>query len=139
MQPTDKIALARNYMAVWNAGQDNRLDTYAHPNISIYYSHYPQAYEGLESCRQMLLATYSFFPDLKIELLNIIPADSAVTVYWEYTGTHKAGNLFGKTATGKTVQVKGMTVLEIDGERVIKEYGVVDNLAVLTGIGALQV
>jgi hypothetical protein len=49
-----------------------------------------------------------------------------------------AGNLFGKEATGRFVQVKGLTVLELEGEQVIKEYGVVDNLALLYAIGVIE-
>ncbi|HEU4555124.1 MAG TPA: ester cyclase [Chitinophaga sp.] len=134
MDNTDKIELARHYMGIWNAGEDERLLTYAHPDLTVYYSHYPQTFRGAEEYRKMLQATYSFFPDIKIELMNVIPSDKAVTVYWEYTGTHMAGNLFGKEATGRFVQVKGLTVLELEGEQVIKEYGVADNLALLYAI-----
>lgn len=82
--------------------------------------------------------TYDYFPDLEITLERVIPhsKENCVTVLWQYTGTHKNGNLFGVEPSGKKVTVHGMTLLEIENGVVKSERGVVDNLSLVMQLGA---
>jgi len=85
-----------------------------------------------------LQQSYSYFPDIAIETTSVIPSEEAATVLWRYTGTHKAGNLFGVEATKKQVAVSGITILEFKDGLVIKESGIVDNLSLIMQLGVLK-
>ncbi|MGA0558801.1 ester cyclase [Larkinella sp. VNQ87] len=138
METQDLISLAKAYMQVWNSGNDQELNHRADEDLEVWYTHFEQPCNSLEAYRQVLRMTYSFFPDLRIDLLEVIPAGHQVTVRWQYTGTHQQGTLFGVEPNQKQVCVSGLTLLEFNGSRVRKEYGIVDNLSLLIQLGAFN-
>lgn len=109
------------------------LDKYADKNLVIDYPHFEKSFSGIAECKSMLEATYSFFPDISIKVGKTIPnpEDNSVTLVWEYTGTHKQGNLFGTEPSGRKVSVRGMTLLEFANGKVVRETGIVDNFGLL--------
>lgn len=139
MKNSELKKLATDYMKIWSVGNENLLDNFADKKLIVDYTHFQRPYEGILDYKLMLRMTYYYFPDLKINLKNIIPnqTNKSVTVFWEYIGTHKNGNLFGIESSNKKVKVKGITSLEIDNGLVVKEKGIVDNLSLLIQLGAL--
>lgn len=131
--------LVLEYMKVWNAGEENRLDQYAHPGIEVSYTHFEEAYRGIPSYKEMLRMTHHYFPDMRIELESSLPNENAsgVTVFWSYEGTHQNGELFGVQATGKLVSVRGMSYLEVQEGLIKSETGIVDNLSLIMQLGAI--
>jgi steroid delta-isomerase-like uncharacterized protein len=140
MKNKDIRDIATAYMQIWSSGKDSLLDTLAHKDLEVYYTHFEKTYNGISDYKVVLKMTYEFFPDLSIELLKVIPneQDNIVTVSWEYKGTHKNGNLFGVEAADKAVSVKGITLLEIENGLVKKECGIVDNLSLIMQLGVLN-
>ena len=132
--------LATNYMQIWSVGNENLLDNYADEKLIAEYTHFERPYKGISEYKLMLKMTYDYFPDLKIYLKNIIPnhTNKSVTVFWEYSGTHKNGNLFGVESSNREVKVNGVTLLETDNGLVIKEKGIVDNLSLIVQLGILK-
>lgn len=125
-------------MQIWSADSEGLLDIYADDSLTVEYTHFGQTYEGLEAYKSMLKTTYNFFPDLKITIEEMIPhkKDKRVTIFWNYSGTHENGNLFGVEASGKPITVNGMTVLTIENNRVIHEKGIVDNFSLFMQLNA---
>ena len=140
MAHLDFLTVATEYMQIWNAGNDGLLDKFATPGIVVEYTHFEKVYRGIEEYKAMLKMTHQFFPDLKIAIKEILLSEdkSKGTVLWEYSGTHKTGNLFGIDASGKKVNVNGITILETEGGLVRKEKGIVDNLTLIMQLGALK-
>lgn len=132
-----KQELAHAYMQLWNAGGVMTLEEYADPGLEVDYTHFGDTYKGIAEYTEMLHKTYEYFPDLRIDIQNIIVSDDTATVQWQYTGTHQSGNLFGKEPTGKQVTVPGITILWFKGDKVIRESGIVDNLSLVMQLGVL--
>lgn len=132
------IELAQNYLSVWNAGQSHRLKEYGHPQLEVHYSHFGEGYSDRAAFAEMLEMTHSYFPDLELHFEEIIPSGNQVTIRWTHTGHHQAGEVYGVEASGKYMEVPGMTVLTIKDGKVIKEEGVVDNLAMAVQLGVLD-
>ena len=137
MTSTELKALATAYMQVWNAGNTHILDTHAHEDLTVDYTHFEKPYRKISDYKNMLETTWKYFPDLTISLHAVIPNEDSVTVIWEYAGTHKYGTLFGVEASGKQISVKGMTLLEVENNLVKKESGIVDNFSMLMQLGAM--
>lgn len=139
MRPEQVEDLVQEYMKVWTAGEEDRLDHYAHESIMVHYSHFEQPYEGIPSYKEMLKMTHAYFPDMVIGLDKVIPGNdlSSATVLWSYRGTHQEGELFGVEATGKTVFVEGMTYLEFQDGLAKWETGIVDNLNLAMQLGVM--
>lgn len=127
-------ALARNYMSVWNAQNEYKLDQFAANKLVVDYSHFEKPIEGVENYKSLLKQTYSYFPDIKIKLTKVIPneSDQSITVFWYYEGIHENGEIFGIKNSGQKVKVEGMTLLKTQENLVIKEKGIVDNLSLMT-------
>ena len=138
MKDTEAIFIATEYMQIWNAGQEELLELLADENIEIDYTHFETKYSGIAGYKEMLIQTHEYFPDMKIEITDFIPSKNRVTVFWRYSGTHKKGNLFGVSSSGKCVSVRGMSVLEIKNSKISKETGIVDNLSLLRQLGAIE-
>lgn len=140
MENNELEKLATNYMQIWSVGNEHLLDKFADENLVAEYTHFERAYQGILEYKSMLKMTYDFFPDLKIHLKNLIPnqTNNSVTVFWEYSGTHKNGNLFGIESSNKEVNVNGITLLEVKNGLVVKEKGIVDNLSLIMQLGVLN-
>ncbi len=122
--------LAKNYMNIWTADSQGLLDIYADPDLVVEYTHFNKI-EGVAAYKQMLKTTYNFFPDIDIRITEIIPNKKKknITLFWSYKGTHKNGLLFGIKPQNKEVVVNGMTVLEVEKRKVVREKGIVDNMS----------
>jgi len=126
-------------MQVWSAGKENLLDEFAAKDLKVNYTHFEKTYSGISEYKAMLKQTHVFFPDLKITLKETIPNENGdgITIFWEYNGTHKNGNLFGGESSGKKVNVSGITLLQIQNGKVKEEKGIVDNLSLMMQLGAI--
>ncbi len=123
--------IARNYMAIWNFNNQEKLNDLADKNLVVDYSHFPNPIKGIENYKKILEETYSYFPDISIELKEIITTENrnTVTVLWKYKGTHRSGEIFGIAARDKKVTVNGITILKIENNKVRLEKGIVDNMS----------
>lgn len=138
MEKKAAIELAQNYLSVWSAGRAHLLKEYAHPQLQVYYSHFGSGYSDIEAFREMLEMTHRYFPDLELHFEEIIPSEDKVTIRWTHTGHHQSGEVYGVKASGKYMEVPGMTILTLTEGKVIKEEGVVDNLAMAVQLGVFD-
>lgn len=127
--------IALRFIQAWNADQRHVVDKLAAPDLTVSYTHYPEPYHGPEAFKEMLAKTHRFFPDLSIEVRDVVAGGSQAFLRWTYRGTFKNGEMFGVPAAGQSVAVTGMTIHEIEDGAVKREEGVVDNLALMHQLG----
>jgi steroid delta-isomerase-like uncharacterized protein len=128
-------AIARRFLDAWNAGGEAVVDELAAPDLVVSYTHFAAPLRGADAFKQALRQTHTYFPDLAITAEEVIAAADTAVVRWSYRATHRSGELFGIQAAGRRVEVHGITIYRIEGGRVQREEGVVDNLGLL---GQLQ-
>ncbi|WP_263789942.1 ester cyclase [Salinibacter sp.] len=126
---------ARRYLQAWNSGERHVVNEIAAQDLVVSYTHYPEPYHGPEAFKEMLAKTHHFFPDLSIDVRDVVADENQAFVRWTYQGTFQNGEMFGISASGQSVEVTGMTVLEIEDDMVKREEGVVDNLALMQQLG----
>ena len=74
------------------------------------------------------------FPDLKMTVVQEIAEGNLVTVLWTGTGTNTAeGN--GLPATGKSGQLRGITIWRIVNGKITEEWSEFDQLSILKQLG----
>ena len=66
------------------------------------------------------------FPDFHVDVTSVFAQDQIFTHYI-FTGTN-TGTLAGFPATGRTVRVPGLVVSWIEGDRIVKQAFIWDNL-----------
>jgi steroid delta-isomerase-like uncharacterized protein len=132
---SDVEEISRRFIQAWNAGQRDVVDELAAPDLVVSYTHYPEPYHGPEAFKEMLAKTHHFFPDLSIEVQDVVAKGAQACVRWTYRGTFQNGEMFGVPASGQSVEVTGMTLHEVEDGAVKREEGVVDNLALMQQLG----
>lgn len=136
MASTDVHTIARQFIQAWNAGQRDIVDDLAAPTLTVAYPHFPEPLEGPEAFKEMLAQTHHFFPDLTIEVDAVVAEGNQAVVHCRYRGTFQHGAMFGVEAAGQSVEVTGMTRYRIVDGTVREERGLVDNLGLMTQLGA---
>jgi steroid delta-isomerase-like uncharacterized protein len=131
--------IAENYMQIWNVGSDSLLDKWANNDLNVEYTHFQKTIVGIDEYRQVLKQTHHFFPDIKISVQEVNVSVNKAIVEWTYTGTHQNNTLFGVDPAEKKVTVSGLSILDINGGKVVREYGIVDNLSLIMQLGALEI
>ena len=85
---------------------------------------------------EMLQGYYGAFPDMRHELLEMLPSGNAVTVRLTVHATHR-GTYEGIPATGRTVAVDAIHILRVSGGRIVEWWAAEDDLGLLRQIGAM--
>ena len=76
------------------------------------------------------------FPDLKLEVEKLIEKEEQVVVCWGAVGHHK-GKIMKIPATGRYISFKGVSVLEIKNNKIIKVWYIWDEASMLRQMGML--
>lgn len=136
MTTPDVTDIARRFIQAWNADQRDIVDELAGSDFTADYTHFPEPFEGPGAFKQMLAQTHRYFPDLSIEVHDVVADGHRVVVHWVYRGTFEEGEMFGVQAAGQSVEVEGMTEYRIEEGRVQHERGIVDNFGLMMQLGA---
>jgi len=74
------------------------------------------------------------FPDLHIQVANLVADGDDVAFAYTTTGTHQ-GPLMGHEPTGKNVSIRGMQISRFSGGKMAERWGSSDELGMLTQLG----
>jgi steroid delta-isomerase-like uncharacterized protein len=133
---TDVGDIAQRFIQAWNAGQRHIVDECAAPDLVVSYPHIPEPLRSPEAFKTMLAQTHRYFPDLTIEVLDVVVDGSKAVVHWVYRGTFEEGEMFGVEASGQSVEVEGMSKYQIGDGQVRREEGLVDTFGLMMQLGA---
>jgi len=67
---------------------------------------------------------------------DIIAEGNKAVVRWTYRGIHK-GEYMGVPATDKEITITGISILHIKDGKIVKEWGEMDNLSMMTQLGII--
>jgi steroid delta-isomerase-like uncharacterized protein len=91
---------------------------------------------GVLGLREHYTALLKGFPDLRIEIEDIIAEGEKVAHRFTFYGTHR-GEFLGVAATGKSVSASGMQINLFSDGKCIEVWSVHDSYRFLTQIGAV--
>ncbi len=77
-------------------------------------------------------------PDAWIAARDVVAEGARVALRFVLTGTH-GGALFGAAGTGRSLEVKGITVVKFADGLVVERWNRLDDMALLTQLGELPV
>ncbi len=123
---------------LWNDTELAHVRTHYDPAVSL---HLPggQAAHGHAGVDRFVIGYLAAFPDARLMVDHVVTrADPGrpvrVALRWRLAGTHAGYGVFGHPS-GARLLVPGITHVELVDGRVIREYVLVDELAIWTGIG----
>lgn len=89
---------------------------------------------GWEGVRAFVSIYRTAFPDIRLEIAQIVADDAYVAFRWSASGTHR-GNLFGIPPTERAISITGHTLHRIE-DRLLKESWVqTDTIGLLRQLG----
>jgi steroid delta-isomerase-like uncharacterized protein len=117
------------------AGDAARLNEILDPGFVI---HAPEDHRGVDGLLAMVAPIKAGLPDLKVTIDAQFADGDYVTTRFTARGTHD-DDLFGVPASGRGVELSGITVSRCANGRIAEEWELVDALGCLRQIGALPV
>ncbi len=138
MSEKENLQLAEQMIAALNARD---LDRYVQSIDASYIGESelaPGPAHGPAGARQALGMLLTAFPDLRIEVEQMLASGDCVVVRARLTGTQK-GVYAGVAPTNKSVTWRGCNVVEIRNGKAIRSRIYADNASLLQQLGAISI
>lgn len=94
----------------------------------------PEGPHGWDGIRAFVDTYRSAFPDVRIEILQLVADDDFVAFRWRAEGTH-TGSLFGKERTGNPVAFTGHTLHRVEDGLLKESWVQTDTVTLLSQVG----
>jgi steroid delta-isomerase-like uncharacterized protein len=120
---------------VINRGDTSALSDLVHDEY-IYRSP-GEELRGPEGLALLFNGYRSAFPDLALEIDDLVAADDATVMVFTLTGTHR-GDLLGIPATGRRVRVNGMVRSRFRDGKIADEWEILDQYALFEQLGVIR-
>ena len=135
---TDNARTLADFMgSVWNRGDAAAVDRFL-ADQNVIHSDPGDPWDGAtlsrEEFKERLRTSRAPFPDLRFEIRETVAAGDRVAIAWRMRGTH-TGPLGPYPATGRRIDVPGMTVYYFDDGRITGHWQVVDRISVAQQLG----
>jgi steroid delta-isomerase-like uncharacterized protein len=95
----------------------------------------PGQVPGPEGYRSLFTEMRRAFPDMKVELAELVADEEAIAFAYTLTGTQD-GPLMGIAPTGKKVKIRGLQISRFRDGKMVERWGSSDQLGMLQQIGA---
>jgi steroid delta-isomerase-like uncharacterized protein len=131
----NKALYLRMEPKIWNEGDLAAADGYYAPNV-IVHGALPGTPPGIEGVKQGIIMFRAVFPDLHMEMDDVIAEGDKVVCRYTLRGTQK-GELMGIPASGKKVAMEGIGIVRFQDGKVAEFWGVSDMLGLMQQVGAI--
>ena len=137
MPTTDIKALTRQvYDEVFSQGKVDLIDELMDDDF-VEHEEFPGLPPGKEGVRYFTSLMLQAFPDLVVNVEEIIEAEEKVVSRVRFTGTHE-GEFMGIPATGNKVDFAAIDILAWRDGKATEHWAVTDQLAMLTQLGVVE-
>lgn len=137
MAAEENKALVRGAVGALNEGD---LDAYigSYDEDVVLHGYPPGLAPGIEGARQFYTGLATAFPDVEVEIGDLVAEGDKVTVRFTLRGTHQ-GEFAGVPATGNRVAVGGLTILRFADGKIAERWQALDELGLMQQLGAIPV
>lgn len=129
--------LARQHITTPATGNFDRIEE-IHTAGYVGHGLVPGETLGREGLRGFHMGMAAAFPDLQVEIHEVIAEGNAVAARWTATGTHE-GELFDLPASGNEVTFGGQSFFRVANGKIAESWTQVDLFGLLDQIGAVVV
>jgi steroid delta-isomerase-like uncharacterized protein len=138
MAEQENLQIVREIFAAWNAHDVEAFVKRLDQKTTWESDAFPAPFSGHDGARQFFKVYLTAFPDLHLDVEQILPTDSYVVVRWRFTGTH-LGLLADVLPTRRKVSLHGCSVIEVKAAKGAHAWVYFDNAHLLRQIGVLPV
>ncbi|HAQ17702.1 MAG TPA: hypothetical protein DCR40_00530 [Prolixibacteraceae bacterium] len=91
---------------------------------------------GIDKAREYYANYLTGFSDIQFTIKDVFGQGDKIVKHWNFNGTH-TGVFFGIPATGKTVNIDGVTLVRMSNGKIAEERDFMDNLDFMTQLGLI--
>ena len=102
-----------------------------------YYDNSPCAARTNLECVNVLKGTEQIFPDMQVEILDLIEEHERIAVRARFTGTHSA-ELCGVPATGKKISFEALEIFRVKNGKIVESWGYWPDMQILERLTKTQ-
>jgi steroid delta-isomerase-like uncharacterized protein len=131
MSEANRLLMNRWFEQVWNNKSEAAIDEMFSPQGKAHG--FPEADSvlvGPEAFKRIHRTFVGAFPDLRVQLEEIVTEGDRVAVRWRVSLTHLGGHL-GFPATGKTETLPGATFAIVKGGQIVEGWNYMDLQALM--------
>jgi steroid delta-isomerase-like uncharacterized protein len=89
---------------------------------------------GVEGVKRFFATFRDAFPDVSVQIDEIVADGDRVAVATTFTGTHE-GELMGVAPTGRRVSVTGIDIVRVKDGRIVEHRGLTDIVGLMRQLG----
>jgi steroid delta-isomerase-like uncharacterized protein len=104
-------------------------------NITLIMS--PENVVGIEAAKEFYSNYITGFSNVEFTVKNIFGQDDKLVKHWNFKGTH-TGDFFGIPASGKSVDINGVTLATMKNGKIAQEQDFLDNMVFLSQLGLVS-
>jgi steroid delta-isomerase-like uncharacterized protein len=136
MSGTNRAVVERWWQELWNKGELGAADAIISPTYTNHDPASPWVPSGIEGCKTLVAGYRTVFPDINFVIKEEVVGDNRVVSHWICKGTHRA-ELMGIAATGKQMQVEGISILHLKDGKITHQTTIWDALGMMQQLGAV--
>ena len=114
------------------------MEGYVHHNYDFlmehmaadYYDNSPCTARTNLECVNVLKGTEQIFPDMQVEILDLIEEHERIAVQARFAGTHSA-ELCGVPATGKKISFEALEIFRVKNGKIVESWGYWPDMQIL--------
>lgn len=128
------------YSRVWdeivNDGEIDKINNVSFAeNVVMVTS--PENIVGIDAFKAYYQNFLTGFSDISFDIINVFGQDDNVVKHWRFQGKH-TGDFFGIPATGRNVDVEGVTLVKMENGKIAEEHDFMDNMDFLGQLGLIS-
>jgi steroid delta-isomerase-like uncharacterized protein len=121
MSESDNMRFAREIFAAWNSHDPERLAKLTEDTWMAESDTLPAPAMGPQGIREFMQGFITAFPDLHLDIDEMLASGDVVVTRWTATGTHR-GPLMGVPPTGRRAVTRGCTVVRYNNGKPIHDW-----------------
>jgi steroid delta-isomerase-like uncharacterized protein len=137
MSELNKKVVRRLFEEVWNKGNLPLADELFTPNYAHHDASTPDVGRGPESEKKRATLYRTAFPDIRLNIEDIIAEGETVMARWSCRGTHK-GDLSGIAPTGKQFNISGVSIARFADGKMAEGWVNWDALGLMQQLGVVH-
>jgi len=128
------------YSHVWDEIINNKKlelinDSHFNTNITLVTS--PENIVGIENFKAYYANFITGFSDVKFTIVDLFGQGDKIVKHWNFSGNH-TGDFFGIPASGKSVNIDGVTLVKMINGKIAQEQDFMDNMVFMQQLGLLS-
>ena len=127
----NKKLVSRLILDCFSGGHLNVMDEVVSQD---FYFHYPNMPAGIDGLKAIVKKNNDSFAGWSFKIHEMIAESDKVVARWSASGIH-VKSFMGEPPSNKEVSLKGISIYEIKGDKIVRDWVEPDNLDFLTQLG----